>query len=53
LIERFYDPDEGAVSFNGNNITTLQAGWYRDQIGKPLIKYVLLKDTTQFVYLNF
>jgi len=33
LIERFYDPDEGAVSFNGNNITTLQAGWYRDQIG--------------------
>ena len=33
LIERFYDPDEGAIEFEGVNIKDLNTHWYRDQIG--------------------
>lgn len=33
LIERFYDPDDGLVLFKGHDIKTLNASWYRDQIG--------------------
>lgn len=33
LIERFYDANDGAISFNGYDIKTLQPNWYRDQIG--------------------
>jgi ABC-type multidrug transport system fused ATPase/permease subunit len=28
LIERFYDPNEGAVSFNGQNLKDLNTKWY-------------------------
>ena len=32
LIERFYDPDEGSVEFEGVDIRELNLEWYRDQI---------------------
>mmetsp|Transcript_20633 Transcript_20633/g.56974 ORF Transcript_20633/g.56974 Transcript_20633/m.56974 type:complete len:1282 (-) Transcript_20633:2036-5881(-) len=33
LIERFYDPDEGRVIYNGDDIKDLNVAWYRDQLG--------------------
>jgi len=33
LIERFYDPDEGSIEFEGVNIKELNLHWYRDNIG--------------------
>ncbi|KAL7540881.1 hypothetical protein ACHAXR_010450 [Thalassiosira sp. AJA248-18] len=33
LIERFYDPDEGSIEFEGVNVKELNVQWYRDQIG--------------------
>lgn len=32
LIERFYDPIEGKVLFNGVDIRTLEPRWYHEQI---------------------
>ena len=32
LIERFYDPEEGEVLFNGRNIRELDPKWYHNQI---------------------
>ena len=33
LIQRFYDPDDGAVLLDGENIRTLNVAWLRSQIG--------------------
>jgi len=33
LIERFYDPLQGSVEYQGVDIKSLNVGWYRDQIG--------------------
>lgn len=33
LIERFYDPQGGRVSLDGNDIRTLNVNWLRSQIG--------------------
>ena len=33
LIERFYDPDEGSIEFEGVDLKELNIQWYRDQIG--------------------
>jgi ATP-binding cassette subfamily B (MDR/TAP) protein 1 len=33
MIERFYDPNEGTVEYLGEDISTLNVKWYRDQIG--------------------
>ena len=33
LIQRFYDPDAGAILFNGMDIRDLDPKWYHDQIG--------------------
>ncbi|CAM8982196.1 unnamed protein product [Rhodiola kirilowii] len=33
LIERFYDPLQGSVCFDGHDLRTLQVKWLRDQIG--------------------
>jgi ATP-binding cassette subfamily B (MDR/TAP) protein 1 len=33
LIERFYDPAEGAVEYRGVDVKALNVHWYRDQIG--------------------
>ena len=32
LIERFYDPEEGEVLFNGVNLKDLDPKWYHNQI---------------------
>jgi ATP-binding cassette subfamily B (MDR/TAP) protein 1 len=46
LIERFYDPQQGTVCYEGKDIKTLNLRWYRDQIGyvgqePTLCKYFL------------
>ena len=33
LIERFYDPDAGAVLLDGTDLKTLRVSWLRQQIG--------------------
>lgn len=33
LLERFYDPQRGAVLFDGNDVRSLQLRWYRQQLG--------------------
>jgi ATP-binding cassette subfamily B (MDR/TAP) protein 1 len=33
MIERFYDPLSGTVSYEGNDLKDLNIKWYRDQIG--------------------
>ena len=33
LLQRFYDPDSGAVLIDGNNMKDLNVGWLRDHIG--------------------
>ena len=32
MLERFYEPDSGAVLFNGKDIKTLDPRWYHEQI---------------------
>jgi ABC-type multidrug transport system fused ATPase/permease subunit len=32
LIERFYDPLEGQILFNGKDIKTLNPRWYHEQV---------------------
>jgi ABC-type multidrug transport system fused ATPase/permease subunit len=32
MIERFYEPQEGGVFFNGIDIRTLDPRWYHEQI---------------------
>ncbi|MBV69746.1 MAG: ABC transporter permease [Myxococcales bacterium] len=33
LVSRFYDPDSGEVRVDGHSLPTLDANWYRSQIG--------------------
>lgn len=33
LVERFYDPTKGSLEYLGEDITSLNVNWYRDQIG--------------------
>ncbi|KAL5006626.1 hypothetical protein ScPMuIL_015432 [Solemya velum] len=33
LVQRFYDPEEGTVLFDGMDVKTLNVKWLRDQIG--------------------
>lgn len=33
LIERFYDPSEGQILFNGRDIRELEQKWYHSQVG--------------------
>ena len=32
MIERFYDPDEGQVLFNGRDLKELDYTWYHNQV---------------------
>jgi len=32
MLERFYDPDQGLIKFNGVNIKDLDPRWYHNQI---------------------
>ena len=33
LVQRFYDPDEGSVQLDGDNIKDLNLGWLRNHVG--------------------
>ncbi len=45
LIERFYDPEEGGVFFNGRNIAELDPKWYHSQIAIVQQEPVLFSGT--------
>jgi ATP-binding cassette subfamily B (MDR/TAP) protein 1 len=45
LIERFYDPLEGAVLLDGTDIRTIHLGWLRKQIGLVSQEPVLFSGT--------
>jgi len=47
LIQRFYDPDNGRVLLDGKNITTLNVGWLRSQIGIVSQEPVLFTGTIE------
>jgi ABC-type multidrug transport system fused ATPase/permease subunit len=38
MVERFYDPNEGEVEFEGADVKELNVRWLRDQIGKNHIQ---------------
>nr|XP_027123328.1 ABC transporter B family member 19-like [Coffea arabica] len=45
LIERFYDPTQGIVTLDGNDLRTLQVKWLRSQIGMVGQEPVLFSTT--------
>jgi ATP-binding cassette subfamily B multidrug efflux pump len=47
LLERYYDPDQGAIRIDGNNIRQLDTGWLRQQVGLVMQDVFLLPDTVK------
>ncbi|CAM0954127.1 unnamed protein product [Alopecurus aequalis] len=45
LLERFYDPDSGAILLDGVEIKNLKLSWLRDQMGLVSQEPVLFNDT--------
>ncbi|KAL6637974.1 hypothetical protein ACP70R_025546 [Stipagrostis hirtigluma subsp. patula] len=45
LIERFYDPDSGAIFLDGVNMKSLKLSWLRQQVGLVGQEPVLFNDT--------
>eukprot|EP00980_Cylindrotheca_fusiformis_P027133 scaffold19004_cov125-Cylindrotheca_fusiformis.AAC.1 len=45
LVERFYDPLEGSLEYLGEDITSLNVTWYRDQIGYVSQEPTLFNET--------
>ncbi|KAL6846430.1 hypothetical protein ACP4OV_023878 [Aristida adscensionis] len=45
LIERFYDPDSGAIFLDGVNLRSLRLSWLRQQVGLVGQEPVLFNDT--------
>jgi len=45
LLERFYDPIEGAIYYQGHDVRALNVHWYRDQIGYVGQEPTLFNDT--------
>ncbi|KAK3152890.1 hypothetical protein QOZ80_2BG0164960 [Eleusine coracana subsp. coracana] len=45
LIERFYDPDSGAIFLDGVNLKSLKLSWLRQQVGLVGQEPVLFNDT--------
>ncbi|XP_042456470.1 ABC transporter B family member 4-like isoform X1 [Zingiber officinale] len=45
LLERFYDPDSGSISFDGIDIKMLKVKWLRQQMGLVSQEPVLFNDT--------
>ena len=45
LIERFYDPEEGEILFNGRNLKDLDPKWYHNQIAIVQQEPVLFSGT--------
>ena len=48
LVQRFYDPDQGRVTIDGNDIKDLNIGWLRDHIGvvgqEPVLFDLTIKE---------
>ena len=45
MIERFYDPTEGEVLFNGVNIKDIDPRWYHEQVSIVQQEPVLFSGT--------
>ncbi|CAO2165134.1 unnamed protein product [Urochloa humidicola] len=45
LLERFYDPDSGKISFDDVDLQTLKVSWLRHQVGLVAQEPVLFNDT--------
>ena len=45
LLERFYNPDSGAISLDGVEIKSLKVNWLRDRMGLVGQEPVLFNDT--------
>ena len=54
LIERFYDPQEGEILFNGTDIKLLDPRWYHNQIGivqqEPVLFAGTIRENILFGY---
>ncbi|KAJ0989438.1 hypothetical protein J5N97_007794 [Dioscorea zingiberensis] len=52
LIQRFYQPDEGMILLDGNDIRNLQLKWFRSQMGlvsqEPVLFATSIKENIQF-----
>ena len=47
LIERFYDPEEGAVLYNGHDIRELEPKWYKNQVAIVQQEPILFSGTVK------
>jgi ATP-binding cassette subfamily B multidrug efflux pump len=47
LLERYYDPDQGAIRIDDNDIRHLDIGWLRQQVGLVMQDVFLLPDTVR------
>ncbi len=45
LISRFYDPDDGAISLDGNDVRTLDGDWLSEQVGVVAQEPILFATT--------
>ena len=52
LIERFYDPQSGDLTFDGTDLRELKIGWLRSQIGivsqEPVLFDVSIADNIRY-----
>jgi ABC-type multidrug transport system fused ATPase/permease subunit len=47
LIERFYDPQEGAISYDGTNVKEVDPQWYKKQVAIVSQEPVLFSGTVR------
>ena len=52
MIQRFYDPDDGQILFDGHDIKTLNVAWLRSHIGsvsqEPILFTGSIEDNIRF-----
>ena len=52
MIERFYDPNEGVIEFDGKDIKTLDPRWYHQQVAivsqEPVLFSGSIKDNITY-----
>ena len=55
LVQRFYDPHDGTVTLDGNNLVDLNVGWLRDNIGivsqEPVLFDCTIKENIRYYLL--
>lgn len=56
LLERFYDPDEGQIFIDGNDIKELNIAWLRTQIGlvsqEPVLFSTTIRENIEYGLIN-